>query len=419
MNKIRVMFFLRSSYISIIAFFAIVVLLTKKNTSLPIILKGTLNNEESKNFVDTGCTLCNFKPLVRTGDSTEKDLILTFTLNRLTNVHAFVSSCRTAGCRAHIVTLIDSNTLKKYDDEYFQQLRNCGVELIDIGDHREVDRTNIFFIRYIFFNNYLSKHGKEFKRVVICDLFDAVFQHDPFTPDFKDDTVYFASEHQKMITNKFNKIYTKGCFNNLYRIDPTKQANKELEDKLFEGDIINCGLIGGGIEPIHKFIKYMLKIGDPSKKIAYADDQGCLNLFIRGKFFDELFKYQIDAGNGSFLVSFGNTYFYRSGTLKDMHLGQYDSGNNIPAIIHQINRCNYIAKDIKFICPANIHNYDSYVPSLINHGVLWTTYFTVIRKLPHSIDQTMFYIFSDFVILLIYGLSRFVLQRVRRITHVK
>lgn len=419
MKKLRIKIFLRSSYISIIAIIGIVVLFTRKNVLLPMILKGTLNDKESKNIVDSGCTLCNFKPIVKTGDSTEKDLILTFTLNRLTNVHAFVSSCRTTGCRARIVTLIDSNTFKKYDDEYFQQLKNCGVELIDIGDLREVLRTNIFFIRYIFFNNYLNEHEKEFNRIIICDLFDAVFQHDPFTPDFKTDTVYFASEHQKMITNKFNKIYTKGCFDNLYRIDPTKKATKELESRLFDGDIINCGVIGGGIEPIHKFIKYMLNIGDPSKKVAYADDQGCLNLFIRGKFFDELFKYQIDAGNGSFLVSFGNTYFYRSGTLKDMHLGQYDSNNNIPAIIHQINRCNYIAKDIKYTCPANIHQYDSYVPSLIIHGMLWTTYFTVIRKLPNSIDQTMFYIFSEFVILFIYGLSRIVLQRVRRYPHVK
>ena len=313
-----------------------------------------INNQQAHNA--KGCTLCNFVPPRRNGNSTPRDLILTFALGKLQNALAFVSSCRTTGCQARIVFLVDDVAHTKYSQEFYQELYNCGCEIINVGHFDIKDRQDIFFIRYLYYEKYLSNRT-DIDRILATDLYDVLFQSDPFTNEVTGKKVFFFSEREKMADNWYNQYYITTCYDNLETIEPSKNKDK-LKSLLFEGDIINAGISLGGYGPMLKFIKFMTKIGNRTTLQSYADDQGCLNLFLRGHFFDDIFEYEIDPFNGTLIECFGSRFIKKSFELAKHPLGSLPHPDNPPAVIHQIDRNQYIPYLASSVCPVDILDQD-------------------------------------------------------------
>ena len=331
-----------------------------------IIMRGALHEKRidpKSSFHDTGCRLCSFTPKMKRGNSGPKDLILTFAVASLRNAPAFVSSCRTAGCRASIVILADHEAATRYSAAFYDHLYNCGVEIINIGFHNITDRQDIFFIRYLYYEKFLRERHGQYDRVILTDLYDVIFQADPFFSEFARNKVYFSSEKTPLRENSYNVDYIYSCWKNLSLIDPSKMHIKteEFEKKMLDGDIINCGVIAGGYGSILKFILYMQNIGNKNTWRSHADDQGCLNLFLRGNFFDDLFDYEIDPWNSLMVNSMDSRYIYSNYELQKHTFGDLPDKNSASAILHQIDRNQFIPIETQRVCPTDLKDNDIFI----------------------------------------------------------
>ena len=329
-----------------------------------------------------GCTLCNFIPPRRNGNSSPRDLIITFAIGKLQNAFAFVSSCRTTGCKARIVFLVDDIAYTKYSKEFYQELYNCGCEIINVGHFDIQDRQDIFFIRYLYYEKYLRERT-DIDRILATDLYDVLFQSDPFTNEVTGKKVFFFSEREKMIDNWYNQYYITTCYNNIQTIEPSKNKS-ELKNLLFQGDIINAGISLGGYDPMLKFIKYMIKIGNRTTLQSYADDQGCLNLFLRGHFFDNIFDYEIDPLNGTLIECFGSRFVKQSFQLAKYPLGALPHPGNTPAVIHQIDRNQYIPYLASIVCPLDVLDKDLGIQAKTNAQFFSFKLYSALRAIQNA-----------------------------------
>lgn len=308
----------------------------------PFLLRWDLMNVTNTNL----CNLTESKTSLK-GNSTKRDLIITSAFNKISGSLPFVMSLRAAGCKASLV-IIAGIEIKKYK-EYISEIESYGCQFIYINIDIP-NKKDVFYYRHQLYYQFFTYNRDKIDRVLHADLFDTIFQHDPFIADGK--SLILTNAYLKLSTNKWNQDAIKECVDVIDKIIPYKGDHIALYNEIIGNNHsnINAGNSYGSIDIMIDLENTMRRIGKGKK--AFADDQGCLQMFVYMNYFN--FSIIFDKGDLGYLSSI-RAY---AGNLRG-ELGNIIIGNSIPAVLHQYDQHPYILRQVHNKCP-NIKNFKKF-----------------------------------------------------------
>jgi hypothetical protein len=283
-------------------------------------------------------------------DSNKYDAILGTMFRMTYNLVPFVRSLRTTGCRARLCLFVDNAVLRKMDKPLSTLIDNCGVTLINIGD-LELARNEMLLIRNVILCDFLRHRMYLFDRILIVDLYDTIFQGDPFHRKFDRDSVGFSLE-------------TRRCDRGQIRW-ATLLVGKERSAVFWNSSCINVGTIVGGVAPVTRFLEvyvdYLMAIPpDILAKIVWIPDQVVINSMIhtnvvsdagiRIRYYQSFDEYHI------MLYLFDRPNLtYAVGHYREFQNGSY------PLVVHLFDRSKRFCRSVPNVCPQMFPMQDSYV----------------------------------------------------------
>lgn len=274
-------------------------------------------------------------------NSTPRDLIISLVSGSYTNFMTYIRTLRSTGCKATVVVLIDDKCYHKLSNSEKKVLDSCGVNLIKYGDINLLFKKYIYETRLILMYGIILTYRKQFDRVMIIDIFDTIFQSDPFIPGFNNQSMFFTTE---------------GYYNNF---DPTnntkwiKVADPDYyKDVHFYDDkiVINGGLFFGSIDGMLLFFKLFLSLDVFNDFTVETVDQGYMNyLYHRGIFMKNGLNLTLTFP-GDYIISARGHKFSSNKSPDGLIMMLHSS--NPPAVIHQFNRDTSVLNSIKKTCPS-------------------------------------------------------------------
>jgi hypothetical protein len=296
------------------------------------------------------CPLCLFK-VDNDGDipnSSERDVILVLAVGQLRNVHLFVRTLRTTACRARCVLFVDQKATSGHGQDYFATLYNCGVQLVDLGPG-PVAQLGTDFLRQIVYYRFLTINHFCLDRVLVADLFDTIFQKDPFIEAFQSDRVYYSNEGYAIKADYYNRKWMRRLFPWIGVLFGVQNITSAMRLRVFEQTIVNSGLIGGGVKPFLRHANFMVKMGNNMTWRPYCLDQPFLNAGLGLGLMQ--FPYQIDSLNSTFLGTVGILLAQESNAMTGRGIGSFARNGRIPNVLHQFDRSALMKNSIRDSCP--------------------------------------------------------------------
>lgn len=302
-----------------------------------------------KSDVSTHCTLCNFSSRNHRSNSSPTDVVMVTMLNMTYNILPFTRSLRTTGSKASIVFFIDNTAEGKLKSSKLMNfMTECGCTFINIGTV-EKSRNTLLLLRNGVCFDFLQTRPTLFKRVLIVDLFDTVFQGDPFHDQFDESTVGMSLETQKCDPGQ-----RRGAKNLI-----GKQA-----DDMKKRKCINVGTIIGPTHLVIKFlgfyIDYVNNI-DPETlaKIVWIPDQVIINSLIVANITQK-------AGIPIRLYENTEDYIVMMNLFRaklDFALGrlQVNKSFGYPLVIHLFDRIQKFCDSVQTLCPKLFDQPDPYI----------------------------------------------------------
>ena len=165
-------------------------------TNLDILYRKELKINKEVTKSASYDNLCNFTVRNVNPDSSLRDVVIGCAIGKVRNLIVFLKTLRTTGCRANCVFLLDDHAYKNVSKKTIKIVTHYGGQVINCGEvlyNKPYDGHNYC---YVFIQNFLEINKGEFDRVLICDLFDSVFQGDPFTKRFVTDALNIVDEGQ-------------------------------------------------------------------------------------------------------------------------------------------------------------------------------------------------------------------------------
>ena len=232
-------------------------------TSLDFVISNNrikyFDKQEYKN-----CKLCNFTSNNENSNSTKRDVVFSFASGKVLNLVLFQRTLRTTGSNATIVIFLDYIAYQSIDKDTLAFSAECGTQIIVCREpefvfQNQATKNYMFHIAYLFF-----KQNEGFiDRVVFLDLFDGLFQNDPFNDFIKHKVIHFAREN---MLNHFNPT----SLDWIHAYDPYFTYSPSA---MFV-NTINSGYYGAYYEDLIVFLRVFLE----HTKFNNAIDQGLINL---------------------------------------------------------------------------------------------------------------------------------------------
>lgn len=231
-------------------------------------LRGLMNNKLFdfkiiKNWEN--CTACAMTKDLTYSNSQENDVIIVAGFSICVNSCLFVRTLRATGSKAQVVMLLDEQSYKSIDPISKEELENCGAQVVNCGDFKFTDKRSRCTLKFMLTHLYIRRNIQKMNRVILVDLFDTVFQSDPFNIQVgKANELNVIHEGLKLKKSDRNIGFLKEL--NYY---PTRE---DLDDYY-----ICSGYIGGTADVLYKITElyFLIMFTDPG-----VDDQGLLNYFI-------------------------------------------------------------------------------------------------------------------------------------------
>ena len=299
------------------------------------------------------CSICNFLPKNYFSTSISKDIIITIMINSYTNLIACIKSLRTTGCKASFFIFTDDNTIKNIPLKLLNFLNNCKCFLINIKEFPNLSSREFWGFRYLLIQKFLVSHQYNINRVLIIDLFDTIFQGDPFTNLIDKNFIYFSSEFQSISKCYINYDWIK-------TIDPINYLN------FANKTIINGGTIIGGLYPILKFLNIFFSLFNPNDLSSMIiDDQGYINYLIYSNFLKNI-NFLIDI-SGEILVSLNKVLVWQR-IPNDYTIGNFQFKSNLkfPSIIHQYKFDKACRNSLIKYCYSKDLDFPNFLPNVEN-----------------------------------------------------
>jgi hypothetical protein len=303
---------------------------------------------EFRLFQPGKCHMCNFTVRNSQADSTPRDIVITMAFSNLTNIVPFTRTLRTTGCHATFVLFVDPPAWQAIDRNLQHMLDSCGctprLPCLPHGDTPVVARFGILW-------EFLRDRQTIFDRVLIVDLYDVVFQGDPFQAGLERETVGVSEENIPCDRNQKYSAFLLISHRIVRRI-------------WYNSKCKNGGLLIGGIMPIVRFLElfvaFISKIPHDRLVEAVMVDQVAINLMyglgefdrngIAIRVWNEHDPYRViwklfDRANVSYLLG-----DYR------LYLGEI-----YPLVIHMFDRSTGFRDSVVKACPPLFRTRDAYV----------------------------------------------------------
>jgi hypothetical protein len=228
-------------------------------------------------------------------------------------------------------------------------LVDCGVQLVDLGTDpmRQIGRD---FMRQIVYRCFVAANQVYIDRVLIADLFDTIFQKDPFSECFCSDRVYYSDEGFQIQELSLVAGWVESLFPKVGRMFGVDRLTDSMIIKIWESTVVNGGLTGGGVRPFLQHLEFMMKMGDLETLTPWGTDQGFLDLGLALRAPE--FPYQIDPPNSTFLGSVGALLMMGQGDAMGKEIGSLMRDGRIPNVIHQYDRSALLVQLTREVCPG-------------------------------------------------------------------
>ena len=170
-------------------------------------------------------------------------------------------------------------------------LKKNGLQLIPFQGYEDY---NIVTSRYVAIYDYLKNNINKYKKVFLSDIDDVYMFRDIFST-FNEDEIIINKQCFKFESEDCNLLFPidEGWFNTSY-INNENNSFKDLElikdigkDKI-NPQIINGGIIFGGIQKVIQFLKIFNEYINPNKAKYFGYDQVLITLLVSKKKFDSI-----------------------------------------------------------------------------------------------------------------------------------
>ncbi|OHT15843.1 hypothetical protein TRFO_42247 [Tritrichomonas foetus] len=294
------------------------------------------------------CLMCNLAVNNELSNSKSTDLIMGSLFQRFVGIFPCIRSLRTTNCQANVIIFIDDKCLKSISNDNLAILRNCNIKLYNVGPNKMTDPRVLQFFRHVCYYDFLKSQGIKFTRILAIDVFDAVFQGDPFTSEFKEDRIYFCQEPVYYGDNEWNFKHLKVFI--------------EKDEIPYYGNftIINGGIIFGGYHQYFTFLHEFLQRCRYTYKRLPSDDQGLINFIVYSQLLQKKYGFTVELWNYTNL--FANIYVMGTWNL-NWYFGNLTepTANRTYKLVHQIYMNTPFCHSVKEVCPQGNIKIKKYV----------------------------------------------------------
>ena len=123
--------------------------------------------------------LCNINPDKSSANSIPRDVLISCAFVGVKNFVLFQKTLRSTGCNASLVIFFDRKAYESLDYDTIQFTKDIGTQIILVPNSPCQGVYNKNYATYIFLE-FLRENQYRLNRVIFCDLFDTLFQEDPF-----------------------------------------------------------------------------------------------------------------------------------------------------------------------------------------------------------------------------------------------
>ena len=261
------------------------------------------------------------------------------------NIFPFVRTLRSTGSRASVFILFDDASYRKLSTDTFQLFENCSVHVYNIGTVPHFKHYNdVFAHKHVLIFDFIYKMASHLDRILLVDLYDSVFQSDPFMSTVDPDAFTVTHESRKTKKDHCNKVRIRPVI----QYDPKTMGNMQT---------LNAGIMYGGPDVImkyHTLYFHQFNIYDIANTHKTCD-QGYLNAFY--------LTHQLEPALKKV------NYWYRkegfetlasilSKMPKCLQLGKLKYGGTRAVIVHQFDRSSMLTAMVILACPKG--NYQVY-----------------------------------------------------------
>ena len=364
-------------------FFSIVNLQKKKGISfiayhyplgtinLPILIEFNFTNPFLQKFDYFHnyqyCENCLFQPSLK-GNSKNNDVILSLLVGNLYGLTLSIKTLRTVGCRASLIIFTNNITYLSIRHHLkgarLQHLMgNCGVSFIIISKIPQNFRC-YDFIRIYSYYQFLAIRKHLIDRVLMFDIYDTIFQGDPFSDDIDFDGIGFTQD-SILLEKDAGPFGYQSFFHTIlnYKYDPIIHGKQNM---------INSGVVFGRATHIVSFLENLFfppllpYLTNTSQIINSWQwfDQGYLNVIMWSDWFpNKKDKFVFFQENNSFI----SIYHLKEEKLNCSELGKITVINSkYPArLIHQYDRKPGIVEKVQKKCFGKLDTNKTFIRKVV------------------------------------------------------
>lgn len=327
------------------------------------------------------CPPCNFNPVIDEPSSTPYDVILSSMFGTTSNIIPMARSLRTTGSKSTFFILTNNDTYSKIEHDCFELIKNCGVFIINLGVSQELNPREVWVVRILIYYNFLVPRQHLIHRIFLIDLYDSIFQGDPFPTYFEDGILYFCSENLTFSRSRGNrKLIRPIVHNDLIRY--------------YKYNIINGGTILGTVPLVIKYLEiFMIYVNISRIKQTKAFDQAFTNFFIYSNI---LTKHQIKfkvLNHQDFVVCIHGMQNYPGNWI----LGKYKTpvSKKKHLVLHQFDRCKMMIFNVYISCPRMGLNITDYMRGIKNTDYLILDQYVLNKSFFYNQPKLNFFYFES------------------------
>ena len=166
-----------------------------------------------------------------------------------------------------------------FTEETCLKYENENIHFIKVK-HNPSFNPNVY--RYFIYKDFLERNERNIKKVFCTDISDVTVQKNPFEqPLFIDNPdKLFCGDEPKKLNDEWMLEHSTHLRNNI--------ADYAAYEEIFkEAQLLNCGIIGGNIKTMKKFVEELTNIHDKYNQNNYTSftgDMGAFNYLVRTKF---------------------------------------------------------------------------------------------------------------------------------------
>lgn len=295
------------------------------------------------------CPICNMKTRNSKHNSSPRDLVTTSTFNKIYNIVPFIRTLRTVGCIARIILITDSIATSKLNNGNMSSfIGYCGVQVVNVGIISG-KRSFLLCSRNIILHDFLKNKRNIIDRILIADLYDTIFQGDPFTEDLDRNKLGISEETQAFDQQQASAI--KKILGNL------------LGNEISKLKVLNAGTLIGGYDVIFSFllsfVNYFFSFSKEEREIHEKTvdiiDQVYVNILLHCNISKlAIRKYKIN----DLYITCWNIFNWKF----NKQFSNFTVDNKVyPLVIHLFDRIGETVISLLQTCPQTFPQADSYV----------------------------------------------------------